>query len=226
MAAATPDRTGEDGRSLKVVKLLLRLVKIATKATSFGGRGQMSATLDAGISHQVFERFLGEQRPMLVSYLRGRGLSLDDAQDIAQESLYKLTRYRDLPAQALRPLLYRIALNALHDSRRRQSGMHQTSLSDMDLQAHDIQDEMPRPEQWAENREELARVRAAINLLPERCREIYLLNRVEGMSYSQISRHCGISVKAVEKHMGKALTSLRKLLSIQTRPTGVPGQIP
>lgn len=186
----------------------------------------MSAILDTGISRQVFERFLGEQRPMLIGYLRGRGISLDDAQDIAQESLYKLTRYRDLPVEALKPLLYRIALNALHDARRRQSGMYQTSLSDMDLQAQDIQDEMPRPEQWAENREELARVRAAIALLPGRCREIYLLNRIEGMSYSQISRHCGISVKAVEKHIGKALSSLRKTLSNQTRPMGAPGQLP
>jgi len=186
----------------------------------------MSATLDARVSPLVFERFLGDQRPMLIAFLRGRGVSLDDAQDIAQESLYKLTRYRDLPVEALRPLLYRIALNALHDARRRQSGVYQTSLSDVDLQAHDLPDEMPRPEQWAENREELARVRAAIGLLPERCREIYLLNRIEGMSYSQISKHCGISVKAVEKHMGKALTSLRKQLSIQTRPVGVPGQLP
>lgn len=184
----------------------------------------MSVTLDARISHLPFERFLGEQRPMLVSFLHGRGISLDDAQDIAQESLYKLTRYRDAPAEALKPLLYRIALNLLHDSRRRQSGLYQTSLSDMELQAHDIQDEMPRPEQWAEDREELARVRAAINLLPERCREVYLLNRIEGMSYTQISRHCGISVKTVEKHIGKALSSLRTLLSNQTSPVGVSEQ--
>lgn len=186
----------------------------------------MSVTLDANICPPLFERFLGEQRPMLINFLRGRGISLDDAQDIAQESLYKLTRYRDSPAEALKPLLYRIALNALHDSRRRQPPLHQTSLSDMDLQVHDIWDEMPRPEQWAEDREELARVQAAIGLLPERCREIYLLNRIEGMSYSQISKNCDISVKTVEKHIGKALTLLRKLLSDQTHPVSVLEQRP
>ncbi|MNM35346.1 RNA polymerase sigma factor CnrH [compost metagenome] len=186
----------------------------------------MSVTLEARTCPPLFEQFLGEQRPMLIIFLRGRGISLEDAQDIAQESLYKLTRYRDLPVEALKPLLYRIALNTLHDSRRRQSGLYQTSLSDTDLQAHGIQDENPRPEQWAEDQEELARVRVAINLLPERCREVYLLNRIEGMSYSQISRHCDISVKTVEKHIGKALSSLRKLLSNQTRPVGVPEQRP
>jgi len=52
-------------------------------------------------------------------------------------------------------------------------------------------------------------VRAAVLRLPPRCREVYLLNRIEDMSYTEIARHCGISVKAVEKHIGKALSLLR-----------------
>lgn len=186
----------------------------------------MSATLEAMPSDHTFERFLGEQCPTLVIFLRGRGAPHDDAQDIAQESLYKLTRYRNLPVEALKPLLYRIALNALHDFRRRESGVRQASLSDADSFAHDVPDEMPQPEQWAEQREELARIRAAIDQLPERCREIYLLNRIDGMSYSQISRHCGISVKAVEKHIGKALSSLRRLLSVQAESVDTNGRHP
>jgi RNA polymerase sigma-70 factor (ECF subfamily) len=45
--------------------------------------------------------------------------------------------------------------------------------------------------------------------LPERTQEIYVLNRVEGMSYPQVARHCGISVSAVEKHVSRALLALR-----------------
>jgi len=41
---------------------------------------------------------------------------------------------------------------------------------------------------------------------------VYLLNRIDGLSYSQIAQHCGISVKAVEKHIGKALSLLRSKL--------------
>ena len=52
-------------------------------------------------------------------------------------------------------------------------------------------------------------MRAAILQLPLRCRQVYLLNRIDGMSYPQIASHCDISVKAVEKHIGKALTMLR-----------------
>ena len=50
------------------------------------------------------------------------------------------------------------------------------------------------------NREELERVRAAISLFRNAVGRSTCSNRIEGMSYSQISEQCGISVKAVEKH--------------------------
>ena len=177
-------------------------------------------------SDRSFERFLGEQRPALVNYLRKYKILHDDAQDIAQESLFKLTRYRDLPVDALKPLLYRIALNALHDFRRRESSVRQMSLSDANSDIHDIPDEFPQPAQWTEHREDLARVHAAIDQLPARCKEIYLLNRIDGMSYSQISKHCGISTKAVEKNVSRALSSLRKLLSVKAGSTDTHGHNP
>lgn len=166
---------------------------------------------------QAFERFLGEARQPLVNFLRSHGASRDDAQDIAQESLYKLTRYRQVPTQALKPLLYRIALNALCDIRRRESLQRRTAQSSAPEHL-DLPIEVLQPEQWAEHREALAQVRDAIERLPDRCREVYLLNRIDGMSYSQISAHQGISVKAVEKHVHRALTLLRQFLSPQAEP--------
>lgn len=167
----------------------------------------------------AFDDFFIEHFPLLVKYLRKQGMSDVDAQDIAQESLYKLTRYRDLPAHALKALMYRISLNALCDLRRREASVRHHHF-ESDFPIPEIPDETPQPEQWAEHREELARVRDAIDRLPERCKEIYLLNRIDGMSYSQISRHCGVSVKAVEKHIGKALSSLRTQLGPHALPGG------
>ncbi|MHC9084626.1 RNA polymerase sigma factor [Luteimonas sp. RIT-PG2_3] len=186
----------------------------------------MTVVTEIASSERSFERFLVQQRPILVRYLRKYVTLHDDAQDIAQESLFKLTRYRNLPAADLRPLLYRIALNALHDFRRRESGVRQIPLCDTNSDLDDVPDELPQPEQWTEHQEELARVRAAIDQLPARCKEIYLLNRVDGMSYSQISKHCGISTKAVEKNVGRALSSLRRLLSVQAGSTDSDDQNP
>jgi RNA polymerase sigma factor (sigma-70 family) len=50
----------------------------------------------------------------------------------------------------------------------------------------------------------LHNVEEAVSLLPERCREVFLLHRVENLSYSQIATRCGISVSAVEKNIARA----------------------
>ncbi|MCE5345766.1 MAG: RNA polymerase sigma-70 factor [Bacteroidales bacterium] len=55
-------------------------------------------------------------------------------------------------------------------------------------------------------------INAAIDSLPERCREIYILGKEKSMSYKEISEELGISVKTVEAQMGKALKKLREQL--------------
>lgn len=55
-------------------------------------------------------------------------------------------------------------------------------------------------------------INAAIDSLPNRCREIYILGKEKSMSYKEISVELGISVKTVEVQMGKALKKLREQL--------------
>lgn len=59
-------------------------------------------------------------------------------------------------------------------------------------------------------REELARSMAA---LPEKCRLVFYLNRVENMKYREVASYLGLSEKTVENQMGKALRLLRKHLA-------------
>lgn len=49
----------------------------------------------------------------------------------------------------------------------------------------------------------------AYALLPEKCREVFLLSRQQQLSYRHIAEQLGISVNTVEKHMAKALKILR-----------------
>ncbi len=55
-------------------------------------------------------------------------------------------------------------------------------------------------------------INAAIDSLPDRCREVYILGKEKSMSYKEISEELGISVKTVEVQMGKALKKLREQL--------------
>ncbi len=52
-------------------------------------------------------------------------------------------------------------------------------------------------------------VSRTLEALPERTREIFRLNRQEGLKYTEIADRLSISVKTVEANMGKALKALR-----------------
>ena len=58
-------------------------------------------------------------------------------------------------------------------------------------------------------------VREAINGLPKKCRAIFLLSRMEGLKYREISERLGISVNTVECQMGIALKKLRVMLNMR-----------
>lgn len=53
----------------------------------------------------------------------------------------------------------------------------------------------------------------AVNSLPPRCRQVFELNRVQGLKYAEVAEALGISVKAVEAHMARALRTLREQLA-------------
>ena len=56
-------------------------------------------------------------------------------------------------------------------------------------------------------------LREAVDSLPDRCREVFQLSRVQGLKYAEIAEALGISVKTVEAQMGKAIRVLRMRLA-------------
>ena len=58
-----------------------------------------------------------------------------------------------------------------------------------------------------------ARINTAVNELPLKCREVFLLSRYENLKYHEIAVKLQISVKTVETQMSKALQHLRQRLS-------------
>lgn len=56
-------------------------------------------------------------------------------------------------------------------------------------------------------------VTRAVAALPPRCREVFVLSRVQGLRYGEIAGTLGVTVKAVEANMGRALRTLRTHLA-------------
>lgn len=156
---------------------------------------------------QGFETFSREQYTGLLQYLRRRLPNEEDAKDATQESLIRLLHYRETqPASSWKPLLYRIAINVVGEQFRR-AGARRAN-QHMPLEDVEIPSEEPTQEDLVEQQQREALLRDAILSLPPRPRQVYLLSRMDGLSYKQIARHCDISVKTVEKHMTQALAML------------------
>lgn len=164
------------------------------------------------------DRFVRERRQPLLRFLARMNVQEHDAQDIAQESLARLLRYSaSEPAEAWQALLYRIAINLMRDRARHARMELRIGAYPQDAGAGvEAVSPEPSPEQHASGQEALARMQAAIGQLPVRCREVYLLHRIEGMTYPEIAHRSGISSKAVEKHISRALRLLRAQLEAGT----------
>ena len=66
---------------------------------------------------------------------------------------------------------------------------------------------------FIEEAELAERINKAIQNLPEKCREVFVLCRFEELKYTEIAAHLNISVKTVEMQISIALKKLRKELS-------------
>lgn len=67
-----------------------------------------------------------------------------------------------------------------------------------------------------------ARIWRAVDALPERCREVFLLSKRDGLSNDEIAEELGLSVKTVKNQMTKAYSRLREALSDGHRPFFLP----
>ncbi|WP_460140248.1 RNA polymerase sigma factor [Pseudomonas sp. S2_E01] len=68
------------------------------------------------------------------------------------------------------------------------------------------------PQAALEAGNDLRHVEAALRALPERTRQIFLLNRIHGRKYAEIANAMGLSQSAVEKHMMRALDACKASL--------------
>ncbi|WP_158563322.1 RNA polymerase sigma-70 factor [Chitinophaga silvatica] len=83
-------------------------------------------------------------------------------------------------------------------------GQHHQNLL---LQAHQQEALQPQVYERSALRKEIDK---SIHTLPQKCREVFMLNYYGNLGYKAIAKEMGISVKTVEKHMSKALQVLRR----------------
>lgn len=168
------------------------------------------------MSERSFTLLVRRHHEPLVTHVRGKVGSANDAEDIVQETWLRAAD-KVGSGQAIRNIrayLYRIAGNLSVDYLRRRSvRRHLEAASIEDGAAEAIACPSPNAEQALLAREWQARFEAALARLPVRARRVLLLSRVEGWSYPRIAGHLGISLRTVSNDMEKALGECLRLLS-------------
>ncbi|WP_183570266.1 RNA polymerase sigma factor [Methylorubrum rhodinum] len=136
-----------------------------------------------------------------------------DAADATQETyLRMLSALSRTGVEHPTALLFRIAHNVALRTRNRHRLERRLFADEGEADLVDIVDGMALPERQAIARQELRRLAAAVDALPPRCREVFLLSRFEGLANGEIAVRLGVSRNMVEKHIIKALLHCRRRL--------------
>lgn len=137
---------------------------------------------------------------------------LGEGADIIQEAFLKVVEAR-AAEQARAPVrvLFRAVQNLAID--RLRSKARASALFDASGAVVEPLDEAADPERALIASERLRHALAVINRMTDKRRTIFLLHRLEGLSYPQIARRTGVSVKTVEKQMAAAMAFLSREMS-------------
>lgn len=157
----------------------------------------------------MFERYYRE----LLSFVSRKLSDRSVAADLTQESYARVYAAQASGCSIADPraLLYQTARNLMIDHQRR--GGVRASVEVPHTQAGVIEPHGCRnwePETALSSRQGVLALVAAIDKLPPRRREAFMLNRFEGMTYGQVAARMGISVKAVEQHITHALDACER----------------
>ena len=169
------------------------------------------------------ERFLAdiERRAFRIAQVALR--DADDALDVVQDAMFKLTRsYASRPSAEWRPLFYRILENGIRDLQRRRTVRQRVmtwlpgSKEDPENDAQDPLDNVadaapPIPEKLMQA-EAMQQLEKSLRALPVRQREAFMLRNFEGMDVAETARAMACSEGSVKTHYSRAVHALRARL--------------
>jgi RNA polymerase sigma-70 factor (ECF subfamily) len=147
-------------------------------------------------------------REPLVRYFVRRGLTVEAAEDCAQETFARICQAGGDHIEKPEAYLFAIAASVFTDRGRKATVRRERA--HVPLGNLSPASEEPTPARVFEGKEALMRLAAILDELSPRTREMFLLNRLEGLSYTQLATRYGVTVSAVEKQMMKAIAHLNR----------------
>lgn len=152
----------------------------------------------------INEAFRLYYRPLCLYALHYLG-DTEEVEDVVQDcfvDLWVRMKVDRTPIENVKSYMYSMVRNRCLDAR--SPGLALRDLRPLDL-------EEPLTDEECEERSFVeARLWTAIDALPTRCREAFLLSKRDGLTYEEIARRLDISVNTVRNHVSKALKILKE----------------
>jgi RNA polymerase sigma-70 factor (ECF subfamily) len=147
----------------------------------------------------------------LMRYLRRSWLRREEIHDLRQEIYVRLyeAAARARPTQP-KSFMFTTARHLMTDRLRRERVVSIEAVGD--IEALNVPVDEVTPDRRLDAHQELKRLADAFDRLPDRCREVVWLRRVEQLSQKQVAARMGISEKTVEKQIAKGARLIAQYL--------------
>lgn len=172
---------------------------------------------------QFIAQLVSEHRVNLEKYLARKLDNPEDAAELAQEAYIRLHRLEQPQnLDNARAFLFQVATNLAVDQLRRRQ-LHFRFIKtekgqSINGEPPDINAAGASPEQILGARQKLSAINQAVEELPFKVKQAFLLHRQNGMSYSDIAEQMQVSVSSVEKYILQALKHCRSKLKTSHSP--------
>ena len=171
-------------------------------------RAEHFACTDDVARKQVQELYRRHSSKLIRQLTRATGCG-EVARDLVHDTFVRLMRMNPIGfARIEQPeaFLQRVSVNLLRDHGRNRVHAERARKA-LAVVSDEIVDQLG----VLESRESLVRLERAMAKLKPKTREIFLAQRLEGLSYAEIARRTGLSVKGVEKQMSKAIAKIDRM---------------
>jgi len=161
--------------------------------------------IDEVCKPDIFDSIYKNNANNLRNFLYYKYGNLNAAEDVVQESFIKLwVNCTKVAIEKAKSFLFTVANNLFIDIKRHEKII----LNYQERRNSSVNKETP--EFLMQEKEFMNKLQHTIGSLPDKQREVFLLNRIDKKTYKEIAEMLDLTVKAVEKRMQKALIIVRK----------------
>jgi RNA polymerase sigma factor (sigma-70 family) len=140
----------------------------------------------------------------LRSFLRGTFPAVQDVDDVVQESYLRTLRAKTAqPIRCAKAFLFTVARRLALDIARHERASPIAAVAD--FEALRVIDDRVDVAGEVARRERIALFADAIASLPDRCRDVFILHKINGYSRRETAHHLDIAEKTVEAHAAHAM---------------------